>query len=290
MYLGFVCHHGAYGQIQDDFHDVLATPRDGYPSVSKDGKHLVFHSNRTGNNEIFLYHLDSGRLEQITYHAANDRTPSLSPDKQSIAFVSTRAGNYDVFVMNIDGADPVNLTKDLTSKDIHPYWTPDGRQIIFNSTNKGDDYDLFLMNKDGSDRKKLRTLKGEATHGQVSPSGQKVVFRQFFRGSAGSNSEIVVLDLVTSEETRVTNHPGFDNYPFWSNSGEYILFSSSRNGKDRSQMSVYAYQIANQQLTMVIPSSNEQSYIGYSIDEKNVLFLTETKGSATKIKMMNLTK
>lgn len=281
-------HHGLLGQIPGDLQNTLTEYQDSYPFISEDGSQLVFHSNRTGNNEIYLYHVDSGKLQQLTFDISNDRTPSLSPDKSSIAFVSTREGNYDIFVMGADGSNPVNLTKDVASKDIHPYWTPNGQQIIFNSTNKGANYDLFLMNKDGTDRKKLRSSNGEATHGQVSPSGEKVVFRQFFRDSGASNSEIVILDLATFEETRITDHVGFDNYPFWSGTGQHILFSSSRNGIDRSQMSIYAYEVVSEQLTSVISSDKDRSYIGYSMDDKLVLYLTETNQSVTRIKTMVL--
>lgn len=233
--------------------------QNSYPFPTPDGNSLVFHSNRTGNNEIYLHNISTGEVVQLTSHPDNDRTPSVSPDGRYVAFVSTRDGNYDVFIMDSDGENQVNLTRDKASKDIHPYWSPDGKWIIFNSTNKGSDYDLFIMRPDGTERKKLRRKEGEATHAQFSPDGLQVAFRKFFKTSEEKvNSDIVILDIQSYEETRVTMHKGADGHPVWSPDGMTLVFTSNRDGENEYDVSLYSYDLASKKIECITSHPSDQ--------------------------------
>ncbi|MGE0590510.1 MAG: DPP IV N-terminal domain-containing protein [Cyclobacteriaceae bacterium] len=248
--------------------------QNSYAVPTPDGKSLVFHSNRSGNNDIYLQDIQTGRAVQLTSHPENDRTPSVSPDGKKIAFVSTRDGNYDVFVMSIDGKHQVNLTRDKDSKDIHPYWSPDGHSIIFNSTNKGDDYDIYTMRADGKDRQKVRIEVGEATHAQFSPDGKKIAFRKFFKAADNSiSSDIVIMDVNTKYELRVTTKDT-NVHPVWSVDGRYLIFTSNRDGAAEYDVSLYRYDIASKQITRVTHHSAEFEDMtpAFSPDGKQIYF------------------
>ena len=83
---------------------------DEHPSWSPDGERLAFASDRDGDLEIFVLHLETGDLRQITHNEGFDGHPSWSPDSRRIAFASDQAGPRDIFVMNADGSAPVPLT------------------------------------------------------------------------------------------------------------------------------------------------------------------------------------
>ena len=64
-------------------------------------------------------------------------------------FASTRsANNPDIFVMRVDGTNVTRITEDPAIDD-DPVWSPDGRQIAFEST-RGGSYDIWIMNVDGT--------------------------------------------------------------------------------------------------------------------------------------------
>ena len=71
---------------------------------------IAFHSNRDGNNEIYIMDADGKNLRNITNNPAGDWFPAWSPDGQRIAFISKRDGEGDIYVMDADGKNQRNLT------------------------------------------------------------------------------------------------------------------------------------------------------------------------------------
>ena len=59
--------------------------------------------------------------------------PSLSPDGTRIAFSRVVGGNWDVWLIDMQGA--VSKVTSALSLDFNPVWSPDGRQIFYQSSN-----------------------------------------------------------------------------------------------------------------------------------------------------------
>jgi TolB protein len=106
------------------------------PTWSPDGSHLLFVSNRTGNDEVWSVGAEEGATPvQLTDDGAADWVPVYSPDGSRIAFVSDRTGEPEVWTMAPDGSDLINLTN-------HPQhwdgqwsvsWSPDGTRLAYGS-------------------------------------------------------------------------------------------------------------------------------------------------------------
>ena len=63
--------------------------KDRHPRWSPDGKHLLFESNRGGNNQLWVIALAGGEARQLTTLSTEAATGIWSPDGKHIAFVST---------------------------------------------------------------------------------------------------------------------------------------------------------------------------------------------------------
>jgi dipeptidyl aminopeptidase/acylaminoacyl peptidase len=63
--------------------------KDKHPRWSPDGKQILFESNRSGDNQLWLIDLAGGEARQMTNIATEAGTGIWSPDGKSIAFVST---------------------------------------------------------------------------------------------------------------------------------------------------------------------------------------------------------
>jgi Tol biopolymer transport system component/DNA-binding winged helix-turn-helix (wHTH) protein len=95
-----------------------------WPSVSPDGRYIVFMSNRTGTNAIWRMNLDGSDARPLTSEG-DARWPRCSPDSQWVVYasLSNPAGLYKI---PIEGGNPVRLTD---VRPTQPAISPNGKQI-----------------------------------------------------------------------------------------------------------------------------------------------------------------
>lgn len=77
---------------------------DGDPSYSKDGRWLLFHSDRTGITNVYAYELATGHLYQVTNVVNGAFQPALSPDGKNLLYLGYTHAGFDVFAMPFDPA------------------------------------------------------------------------------------------------------------------------------------------------------------------------------------------
>jgi TolB protein len=225
----------------------LINIRDMYPSVSPDGQQLVFQSNRTGSNQIFVMSMDGSEIRQLTEVPLGAETPMFSLDGHRIVFAAyVDDDNNDVFTMNTDGSDLQRLTHGK-GYDGHPHWSADGQRIVFNSDKTTPDADaswsdrwheIFSMKVDGSDVRQHTHCESVCTFGSLSPDGKKVLYRKVIiaaglnweLGSIEKNSEIFISDIDGQNELNISNNAAFDGWPVFSPDGQQVAFASNRSG------------------------------------------------------------
>jgi Tol biopolymer transport system component len=116
---------------------IASTLFDASGEYSRDGKKIVFSSNRSGSREIWVCDADGGNAVQLTHFGGpSPGTPRWSPDGRLIAFDARPGGNPDIFVIDAEGSGLRRLT-DQPGQDGIPAWSPDGKWIYFNSNRSG---------------------------------------------------------------------------------------------------------------------------------------------------------
>jgi Tol biopolymer transport system component len=135
-----------------------------YPTWFPDGSAIAYNSNCGGNWEIFIadlsYAQDKGNDLQaslvnptnISKNAASDRYPRISPSGQHIAFRSDRDGNGEIYVFRARTGQALRQFTNTTGADNDhsaPTWSPDGKQIVYDSNIEGD-YEIYSRNEDGT--------------------------------------------------------------------------------------------------------------------------------------------
>jgi dipeptidyl aminopeptidase/acylaminoacyl peptidase len=93
--------------------------------VSRDGRHMVFHSNRSGDSEIWRANTDGSDPKQLTTGGGNSQ-PSLSPDGQWVMYASARGGKQTLWRIPIDGGVATQLTERSLA---WPEVSPDGKYV-----------------------------------------------------------------------------------------------------------------------------------------------------------------
>jgi len=80
------------------------------PKLSHDGKWLTFFTKEKDNFDIYLFSLDSLKLQRLTLHPALDSNPVFSADDSKIYFHSNRDGTYQIY--------SIDLTKSTEPEEI----------------------------------------------------------------------------------------------------------------------------------------------------------------------------
>jgi TolB protein len=211
-----------------------ATPGDPARSshladVSSDGRSVVFSSNRDGGtSELYLVAADGSNMRQIPISPPGDKLePNLSVDGKRVVFElkTTLNGidNYDIYVANLDGSSLQNLTNEPAG-DIDPYWSPDGRQVVFGSDREDSDMEIWVMNADGSNKRRLTRSPGFDAEPAWSPDSKHIAFES---NRADSNGfDIYVMDPSGNNVTQVVSESTDDFDPAWARSSQQIAFTA----------------------------------------------------------------
>jgi len=120
-------------------------------------------------------------------------TPSASVSGEgTLIFHSRRDGNSEIYRVQADGTELTNLTND-PGDDIFAVWSPDGKQIAFNS-DRGGQWSLYVMNSDGSNPRHLHDLKGTGWPAW-SPDGKWIALSaDLIINADGSGERLVTAD------------------------------------------------------------------------------------------------
>ena len=215
--------------------DLTLISREGeenaYPRLSKDGRTLLYQSNRYKRWQLFIADLNergefTGQEKLVGPGSCNNNFPDLSPDNQWVAFVSDQFDNEEICVMRINGTDLKRLTQN-TSRDIHPYFSPDGKKLLFNSDRSNGSLDIFEMDLTSGITRQITNGASDETCGRYSPDMKKIVFLQ----NSATSDDVFEMDVATGKTHNVTGNPAVrDGWPVYGPDGRWIYYSSMEEG------------------------------------------------------------
>ncbi len=201
------------------------------PSLSPDGKWIVYVSDASGNDDIYLQAVGGENPIDLTKDSsAGDSEPALSPDGERIAFRSEREGG-GIFVMGRTGESP----RRVVEKGFDPAWSPDGEEIAYSTRPlklgvfTGSGAELWAVSVASG---RTRRLFGkDAAQPDWSPHGHRVAFVTTVTQGAGQ--DIVTVPAAgegTGEAVRLSTGSSIDWSPIWSADGRHVYFISNRSG------------------------------------------------------------
>jgi dipeptidyl aminopeptidase/acylaminoacyl peptidase len=106
--------------------------------------------------------------------------PQISPDGKLVVYVITAVdlaankSSSTLWISPSDKSEPRQLTT-TTKKDSHPRWSPDGKQILFESSRSGEQQ-LWVIDLLGGEARQLTTISSEAGNGIWAPDGKSIAF------------------------------------------------------------------------------------------------------------------
>jgi tricorn protease len=214
-----------------------------YVQYSKDGKTMLYHDVKGGENEwrkhhtsaitrdIWMYNSKTNEHKMITNHTAEDRQPVFSSDEKSAYFLSERSGTFNVHKMDINNP---NNVEQVTSFKLHPVrflsigngilsFGFDGELYTMKEGEKPKKVKVTIVTQDKDNTDKFISVNGGINEMSISPNGKEIAF--IARG------EVFVTSIDKSFTKRLTNTPENERFVSWGPKGESVIYSSERNGK-----------------------------------------------------------
>ena len=182
--------------------------------VSPDGTRVVFKSDRTGNDEIWVRDLNTREELQLTNHPASDSRPDWSPDGENIVFRSSRNGGSRLWIIGAQGGAPrpvsthnIPIAYSRTAAvegNAPPRWSPDGSRIGYIApTDEG--FKVWLTTLDG-DAGPVAATAGAINFGWYLDSKRIILTRIATDG----DRETVAMNLTSGEERMLHRGPHYE--------------------------------------------------------------------------------
>jgi serine/threonine protein kinase/Tol biopolymer transport system component len=97
------------------------------PSVTPDGRYIVFNSSRTGSENIWRMDLDGSNPKQLTNGPGSKGKPNCSPDGNWVVYENVGENREaTLWKVSIDGGTPIQLTETYSEKAAV---SPDGKTV-----------------------------------------------------------------------------------------------------------------------------------------------------------------
>mgnify|MGYP003631493494 FL=1 len=209
---------------------------------SKDGKSMLYHDKKGGENEwrkhhtsaiardIWHYNATTNSHKMITSHKAEDRHPYFSEDEKSMYFLSERSGSFNIHKMNLEN----NTTEKLTDFSLHPVrflsvangiisFGYDGELYTMKEGDAPKKINVKIITQDKENTEKFVSVNGGISEMAVSPNGKEIAFV--------ARGEVFVTSIDKSFTKRITNTPENERFVSWNHKGDAVIYSSERNGK-----------------------------------------------------------
>ena len=191
---------------------------DAEATVSPKGDRIVFTSDRSGDLELYTMKLDGSDVRQITFTLGYDGGAFFSPDGEWLVWRASRPqtieeqatyrsllaehlvqpNQIELFVARADGSEVRQITQ-LGGANWAPYFTPDGKRIIFSSNHAspmGYPFNLYMVNLDGTGLEQLTTDKTFDSFPMFSPDGKRLVWASNRNNGGTRDTNLFLADWV----------------------------------------------------------------------------------------------
>jgi len=189
---------------------------DAEATVAADGR-IVFTSTRDGDMEIYSMNDDGTDVKRLTNAPGPDGGAFFSADGTKIVFRGRhfepgpdldkyfgllkkalwKPTGLDVYVMSRDGSNLTQVTKNVGGANWAPFFSPDGKKVIFASNMKdprGGNFDLYLINVDGTGLEQVTFSDTFDGFPMFSPDGTKLVFASNRHSTKPTDTNLFIAD------------------------------------------------------------------------------------------------
>lgn len=255
-----------------------------YAGPANSAGHLAFASYSAETGRWTVYRVALRGQPQTAAVALDASQPGSAPSGLQLAVRSERGDQTGLAVLAVDGSERRRLTSFF--EDGHPSWSPDGKQIAFDSNREGDrrwriyrtwagggeeismgygrwpawSPDGKFIAYQGCDERASRCglwlIDADGANprqltdapGDAMPAWSPDGARLAFAAPERSGTwDVHVLELATGRVWTLASGPAIDAHPTWSPDGRWVAFLSNREGP----WAIYAVEVGSGQVSKV---------------------------------------
>lgn len=184
---------------------------DAEATVSPKGDKIVFTSTRNGDLDLYTMNIDGSNVKQITNELGYDGGAFFSPDGKKLIFRASRPTSkeeietyknllaqglvmpveMELFTCNVDGSDLHQVTH-LGNANWAPFFTPDGKKVIFSSNHLtgGYHFNLWMCDLNGEQLEQISFDKTFDAFPVFSPDGKHLIFSSNRNNKGGHDTNL----------------------------------------------------------------------------------------------------
>lgn len=192
------------------------------PHWSPDGGNLFYTSYyKSGFPDIFKIRINSGKREPFVSFKGINTGAIVSPTGWQIAMILSGTGNVELHVSDHTGRNVRRLTS-TRGLESDPCWSPDGKKILFSST-QGGGAQLYTINASGGKMVPLQTqVSGQCTEPAWNHYQPHLIA---FTALIGKEFEIALYDTKEGKSRIITSGEGDAIEPTWTRDGRHLIYT-----------------------------------------------------------------
>ena len=215
------------GKPAGEIRQLTTNADDRQPSITVDGKTLVYASNRTGNTDLWLKDLASGKETALTSTPLDENSPKITLDGSRVAYEVTVNRKRALYVIAGSQGVPEKVCEDC---GILWGWSADGRRLLYMVEGSLSVGSVELASPGPKEFLKHPRFGLAQVH--YSPDDRWIVSLGL-SGPGAMRVQIVAAGKLTPAEGEwiaVTEGSTFDDKPRWSPGGTLIYFTTDLDG------------------------------------------------------------
>ena len=240
---------------------------------------IVYHSEREGQQELYLMDYDGRNQRQLTAHKSTSGYADWSPTGDAVAYISYYAGVPGIYYADLeDNGRKIPIYTGGTL-NLSPSFAPDGRSIAFAHATDAN-VDIWTCPRQCETPQRITRTPSIDTNPVWSPDGTLIAFTSDRSGQPN----IYVMNADGSNVRRITFDGDYNDGATWRPDSSHLAYASRRGGR---------FQIASTSLvdltTTVLtdgPDSHEEP--SFSPDGRHIVF-TLRRGRDAQVVVMDAT-
>ncbi|MGF1447156.1 MAG: Tol-Pal system beta propeller repeat protein TolB [Pikeienuella sp.] len=150
------------------------------PRLSPDAARVLYIAFDTGQPEIVIQDIASGRRDRLGNFPGMSFAPRFSPSGEEVVLSLALEGNTDVYVLRLADRSLRRLTRN-PGIDTGASFSPDGTEVVFES-DRGGSQQLYVMSATGGAARRISYGQGRYGTPVWSPRGDLIAFTKIQGG------------------------------------------------------------------------------------------------------------